>query len=375
LDKCAYSGDFVSEEALSTDGQGNCVLGPFSIHPVATVDDEDCKGNYPELDVKIIAVNKDELRIYFSRDGGKTYYNEDDPRLAIMIPAEHDADGMNSGGSSSKGGKKGTNDRRRLVEAAKAQLQRKLQCEKKCFGDRAELRSAVDMYIKYECQYWWNKALCDNLFVKELKYGFSHYGYPMNDWCVDHVTDMSYLFSGKYQFNEDISNWKTGQVTTMKGMFLEAYEFNRDLSRWDVSKVTNMHGMFYFAKKFNQDISMWDVSQVTDMSSMFYKAYAFNQDISSWDVSKVTNMNAMFSDAHAFNQDISSWDISQVTDMSYMFDYAYAGAGSFNQDLCKWANKFPYNKALDIFWNTKCKYKSEPVRENGGPFCASDCKS
>jgi surface protein len=107
----------------------------------------------------------------------------------------------------------------------------------------------------------------------------------------------------------------------MNGMFHSAYEFNRDLSRWDVSKVTNMDGMFYRAFEFNQDISMWDVSQVRAMSSMFSEA------------------------------------------------------SSFNQDLCKWANKFPYYWAGGIFYHTKCEYQSDPVRENGGPFCASDCKS
>jgi surface protein len=323
LDKCAYSGDFVSKEALSTDGQGNCELGPFSIHPVATVDDGDCKGNYPKLDVKIkiIAVNKDELRIYFSQDEGKTYYNEDDPRLAIRIVPEHDADGMNSGGSSSKGGKKGTNDRRRLVEAAKAQLQRKLQCEEetKCFGDRAELKVAVDTYVGLGCQYFWNKARCEDFFVKTKGYG---YGLPMNNWCVDHVTDMSNLFRDMYEFNEDISNWNTGKVTNMRGMFTNARKFNRDLSKWNTGKVTNMHGMFAAAL--------------------------------------------------AFNQDISSWDISQVTDIEYMFYYTE----SFNQDLCKWADKFPYYKAFDIFYAAKgCDYQDDPEKENGGPFCASDCKS
>jgi hypothetical protein len=118
----------MSKEALSTDGQGNCLLGPITLHPVSTVDDEDCDDNHPKLDVKIISVNKDELKIYFSKDGGKTYYNENDPRIALRVP---DADGTNSsGGSSSKGGKKGTNDRRRLVEATKARLQRKLACSK-----------------------------------------------------------------------------------------------------------------------------------------------------------------------------------------------------------------------------------------------------
>jgi hypothetical protein len=104
--------------ALSTDAKGNCELGPITLHPVSTVDDEDCDDNHPKLDVKIISVNKDELKIYFSIDGGKTYYNEEDPRRAIRIPDHDDADGTNSsGGSSSKGGKKGTNDdRRKLVE-------------------------------------------------------------------------------------------------------------------------------------------------------------------------------------------------------------------------------------------------------------------
>jgi hypothetical protein len=50
-------------------------------------------------------------------------------------------------------------------------------------------------------------------------------------------------------------------------------------------------------------------------------------------------------------------------------------ASSFNQNLCKWADKFPYGSAGYVFYKTKCEYKSEPVRENGGPFCASDCKS
>jgi surface protein len=329
LDKCAYSGDFVSKEALSTDGQGNCELGPFSIHPVATVDDGDCKGNYPELDVKIIAVNRDELRIYFSQDEGKTYYNEDDPRLAIRIVPEHDADadGMNSGGSSSKGGKKGTNDRCRLVEAAKAQLQRKLQCEKKCFGDRAELRSAVHMYINYRCQDLFHgkpSYLCQQLIG-------TTYGLPMNDWCVDYVTDMSYLFWSLYEFNEDISGWNTGQVTNMRFMFSDAYKFNQDLSKWNTGKVTNMMSMFDGASEFGySDISGWDVSQVRNMSYMFNEARAFNQDLSKWDVSKVTNMEAMFSGAYAFNQDISSWDISRVTDIRYMFYIATRGEQAHN---------------------------------------------
>jgi surface protein len=277
---------------------------------------------------------------------------------------------MNSGGSSSKGGK--TNDRRRLVEAAKAQLQRKLQCEKKCFGSRDELRSAVDDYLKYGCHLMnFDESIrlnCEFFFVTTKGYGL-----PMNDWCVDNVTNMYQLFSNKYQFNEDISKWKTGKVTNMEGMFRYAYKFNQDVSRWDVSQVTNMKEMFWEAFEFNQDVSRWDVSKVTDMTRMFTDAFKFNQDISIWNVSQVQFMSSMFAGASSFNADVSSWDISRVESMNKMF----FGASSFNRDLCKWADKFPYGEDQWVFLKTNCKYQSDPEKENGGggPFCASDCKS
>lgn len=124
---CPSSGNFFSKEALNTDAKGNCELDPISVYPVPTVDDKDCDKNPPKLDVKIISVNKEELHFFFSNNGGETYYNEEEPRIAVRIP-DADADGKNSGGSSSKGGKKkGTNDRRRkLVEKALKQAQRKL---------------------------------------------------------------------------------------------------------------------------------------------------------------------------------------------------------------------------------------------------------
>jgi surface protein len=66
------------------------------------------------------------------------------------------------------------------------------------------------------------------------------------------------------------------------------------ISLWNTSNVTNMSNMFNGATNFNEDIGNWDTSNVTDMSSMFYDAYKFNQDIGWWDTSKVTNMNRMF---------------------------------------------------------------------------------
>ena len=46
--------------------------------------------------------------------------------------------------------------------------------------------------------------------------GSGTYG-AMNTWDVSLITDMSYLFDGKQNFNEDISNWDVSNVTDMAG--------------------------------------------------------------------------------------------------------------------------------------------------------------
>lgn len=77
-----------------------------------------------------------------------------------------------------------------------------------------------------------------------------------------------------------------------------------NINNWNVSNVTDMSKMFSGAHEFNQDISKWDVSNVTNMSKMFSGSHEFNQDISQWDVTNVTNMSDMFKDLHEFDQDI-----------------------------------------------------------------------
>ncbi len=153
--------------------------------------------------------------------------------------------------------------------------------------------------------------------------------------CTSGITDMSYLFDGKSNFDQDISSWDVSQVVTMEKMFNNAHAFNQDISSWDVSKVTDMYAMFFYAQVFNQDLSDWKVGAVTNMGAMFNNATVFNQDISNWDVSSVIYMDAMFASTTAFNQDISSWNVSSVTHMNAMFTVAKA----FNKDLSKWGEK------------------------------------
>ena len=159
----------------------------------------------------------------------------------------------------------------------------------------------------------------------------SEYG-SMPDWDVSQVTDMSYAFRDRNDFNADIGAWDVSNVTDMSLMFLQANSFNQPIGDWDVSSVIDMGGIFYTARDFNQPIGDWDVSSVTIMGSMFFQANSFNQPIGAWDVSSVTNMGSMFEYAQSFDQEISDWDVSSVTIMGSMF----AQASSFNQPIGAW---------------------------------------
>ena len=167
---------------------------------------------------------------------------------------------------------------------------------------KAELQSAVNGWID-------GTITADSPVPSEQ--GSGTYG-AMNTWDVSLITDMSSLFEGKQNFNEDISNWKVSSVTNMLDMFYQASSFNQDISSWDTSSVTNMYGMFASASSFNQPLNDWNTSSVTTMVSMFEEATAFNQDISSWNVSSVTNMGFMFYYATEFNQDISNWCVTNI---------------------------------------------------------------
>ena len=217
-----------------------------------------------------------------------------------------------------------------------------------CFVTVNELHFAIAAYKQAGCN-----GLTDITEGCETSNVVQTYGFPMNDWCFDSIlTDMSLLFGNNVDFNEDISSW-------------------------DTSSVTSMDRMFWFATSFNGDLSKWNVSSVGDMGGMFSEDTSFNGDLSSWDVSSVTNMNYMFSGATAFNGDLSSWDTSSVVYMEYMF----YGATSFNQNLCAWSENYQawnivstgYAGNYEMFTDSGCSFQEDPKREEGGPFCKSDC--
>ena len=86
----------------------------------------------------------------------------------------------------------------------------------------------------------------------------------VNEWCDDKC-----IAFRKYG---DIRYWNTSKITDMSYLFFEKDEFNGDISRWDVSKVENMESMFLGASSFNQSLNKWNVSNVKNMSYMFDKS-------------------------------------------------------------------------------------------------------
>ncbi|WP_089893601.1 BspA family leucine-rich repeat surface protein [Kriegella aquimaris] len=171
--------------------------------------------------------------------------------------------------------------------------------------------------------------------VTDMSYmftGATNFNQDLNAWDVSKVTDMSYMFWLARNFNGDISSWNVSAVTTMAHMFHLANDFNTDLSTWNVTAVKSMSNMFFGATSFNQDIGGWTVAAVTNMTNMFRSAVNFNQDLSNWNVSAVKDMSFMFNLARVFNQDISGWNVSEVTTMANMFNGNFA----FNQDISSW---------------------------------------
>ncbi|MCF8294852.1 MAG: BspA family leucine-rich repeat surface protein [Bacteroidales bacterium] len=152
------------------------------------------------------------------------------------------------------------------------------------------------------------------------------------------VTNLSQAFINAASFNDaDIAGWNVGNVTNMSGMFQGAYDFNQNIGSWNVGSVTNMSNMFNGLVSFNQNIGSWNVNNVTNMAGMFMDCHAFNQPIASWNVSAVTDMSMMFYAASTFNQDLSTWNIAQVTAMNDMFEGVTLSKPNYDAILNGWA--------------------------------------
>jgi hypothetical protein len=112
---------------------------------------------------------------------------------------------------------------------------------------RAELKAAVDACV--------GDRLCE---------------LTMPHWDVFQVTDMSFLFEGKSQFNVDISQWEMSQVKDARGMFHGAARFDQDISQWEMSQVTDARGMFHGASGFRlAGVRAWTFADGANTTGMF----------------------------------------------------------------------------------------------------------
>jgi Mycoplasma protein of unknown function, DUF285 len=69
-----------------------------------------------------------------------------------------------------------------------------------CFTSNAELRNATVLYANGSITASSNLSLT--------------YGYPISEWCVDQVADLSAVFANLTAFNEPLTNWNTSGATT-----------------------------------------------------------------------------------------------------------------------------------------------------------------
>ena len=112
---------------------------------------------------------------------------------------------------------------------------------------RAELKAAVDACV--------GDRLCE---------------LTMPHWDVSRVTDMSFLFQGKTQFNVDIGQWEMSQVTDARGMFHGAARFDQNISQWEMSQVTDARGMFHGASGFRlAGVRAWTFADGANTTGMF----------------------------------------------------------------------------------------------------------
>ena len=98
----------------------------------------------------------------------------------------------------------------------------------------------TDNNIRDAVKMWFNPKTRQEAIDK-----FGHIG----DWEVMNVTDMSGLFEGQKEFNENISRWNTTNVTTMHRMFAGASSFNQPVEGLNTASVIDMRYMFSGAFK------------------------------------------------------------------------------------------------------------------------------
>lgn len=168
--------------------------------------------------------------------------------------------------------------------------------------------------------------------MSNMFYGATNFDENIGGWNTANVTDVSLMFFNATSFNQNIDSWNISSLSSLTNLFLQATSFNSPLNSWNVSNITDLSFTFDTASSFNQPLNNWNVSNVTTLIKTFSQASVFNQDLSSWNVSNVSDMNQTFENCPVFNQPLNSWNTTNVTNMPGTFQYC----ALFNQPLDNW---------------------------------------
>lgn len=176
------------------------------------------------------------------------------------------------------------------------------------------------------------------------------YGH-ISRWDTSRVSDMSDLFIGRTNFNEDISMWKIKRVKDFRQFLKGCIKFNQNLQAWDSAKPKFTKDAFKGCKIDTFDCPIWYgikiiSNETIDCTTIPYsfirrvmKVYPkatkieyiriLGYDLDNYEqyanndfepVKKVNSFNFLnlFDNRTKFNQDLSSW---KDVDFSKMFSY------------------------------------------------------
>ena len=124
-----------------------------------------------------------------------------------------------------------------------------------CFGRGNVLGDALQIYFE---------GTEDDKNVLMAAYG------DIGDWCVDFVSDFSYLFAQRDLSDMDLSRWNTSSCQQFDYTFYGASVIPQGVEEWDVSSARTMIATFAEVRNFNNNtFERWQTSNVESFAFAF----------------------------------------------------------------------------------------------------------
>ena len=265
--------------------------------------------------------------------------------------------------------------------------------------------SALDNEKKVNFEKWADKVLKVKSFANMFAYCTAFTGEGLDKWMKlgNQTEDISNMFNGCSQFDQDMKEWRVDNVKNMSGLFNSCIKFRgRGLAEWAnrVENVENMSFMFTYVPSLAEKLDDWKVGKVKKMRAMFSQANTKNTNFSKWDVSSCEDFASMFAVIVTPVVGIDGWDVRKGQDFTSMFKWSpyftadlkdwkllraritremFYGCASFQSDLKDWfvenvedaagmfQNCFLFDSDLSA-WNFKKLLYMQSMFENAKKF-------